>query len=229
MSAHNLIAIVTGASSGLGEAIVSELLKRDYLVYGFSRSGLDLDHPAYTDVQGDIRDEEAVSEFYSLISEQTSGIDLLVNNAGICEMTALDELELNDFANILQTNTLGPFLMLKYLKQYLIQDQTHVVNVISTAAKYSYPNVASYCASKAAMKAMIESVQKEWKALGVRFSNLYPGAIDTALWDKLNVHFSREKMLSVEDFLHVFNMVVDSDQQVQFPDITFMHTYGQLE
>jgi len=223
------IAVVTGASSGLGMAMVEYLLEREYKVYGFSRSGLDLDHPLYTDVQGDIRDESSVEEFFQLIEDEVGAVHLLVNNAGICEMDDLGETSVKMFMNTLETNTLGPFLMLKHLESLLVEGESHIVNILSTAAEHAYPNVSAYCASKYGMRGMLEVCQKEWKKYNVRFSNILPGAIDTPLWDKMKVQFARQKMLNVEDFMHVFQMVVESPKHIQFPEIVLLHKEGFLE
>ena len=85
-----------------------------------------------------------------------------------------------------------------------------------------------YCSSKFALNGLIGSIREEWKKLGVRFSTLQPGAIDTPLWDDVE-DFNREDMMSMEDFMHVFTMVVNSPSIMQFPEISFLHRSGVLE
>jgi short-subunit dehydrogenase len=76
---------------------------------------------------------------------------------------------------------------------------------------------------------MIESVREEWEHLGVRFSTLMPGAIITPIWDEENEDLPREQMMSIEDFMHVFQMVVTSPSHIQFPEMTFLHKRGMLK
>ena len=106
------IAVISGVSSGLGQAMVESLLEREYKVYGFSRSGLDVDHSLYTDVIGDIRNESSVEELFELIESEAGAVHLLINNAGVCEMDSLGETSTKMFMNTLETNTLGTFLMI---------------------------------------------------------------------------------------------------------------------
>ena len=134
-----------------------------------------------------------------------------------------------EFSNHLETNTTGVFNILKSCKDFLIEDQSHIINIISVAAKHYFENVSAYGASKAATMALVNSVEKEWKKYGVKFSNLYPGAIDTPLWDKSGFDAPREKMLKIDEFIHVFHMIVSAPDNLMFSDLTFMHKEGILE
>lgn len=222
-------AIVTGSSSGLGLEITKSLLEMGYTVFGGSRSGTELEHDAFYDVELDVTSEESVAEFFETIREYADGIDLVVNNAGVCEMAPVSEMSPETFTEHYATNTLGPFLLFKYLEPMLMKGETHVVSILSTAAQYGYPNVAAYNASKFGQLGLLESLKKEWKQHGLRFTNLFPGAIDTPLWDKMGSKFSREKMLSTADFISVFNFVVEAPASIQFPELTFLHKEGYLE
>ena len=75
----------------------------------------------------------------------------------------------------------------------------------------------------------MQALEKEWKSHKVRFTPLYPGAIDTPLWDGLGKEFSRERMLTIEDYLHVFDFVVNAPPHLRLADITFLHREGFLE
>ncbi|MGE3608992.1 MAG: SDR family oxidoreductase [Bacteriovoracaceae bacterium] len=222
-------AIVTGSSSGLGLEITKSLLLSGYTVFGGSRSGTEIENEHFYDVELDVTSEDSVEEFYETVREFTDKIHLFVNNAGVCEMNSLSETSVESFEEHLATNTLGPFLMFKHLESFLIKDQTHIISILSTAAHYGYPNVSAYTASKFGQLGMIESLKKEWKDYKVRFTNLFPGAIDTPLWDKMGTKFSREKMLKTSDFISVFNFLVHSPASIQFPEITFLHKEGYLE
>jgi 3-oxoacyl-[acyl-carrier protein] reductase len=222
-------AIVTGSSSGLGLEITQSLLDSGFTVFGGSRSGTDLEDDNFYDVELDISSEESVIEFYETVREFTDRVHLVVNNAGICEMGPLADVSLEAFESHLATNTIGPFLLMKHLESFLIPNETHIISILSTAAHYGYPNVAAYTASKFGQLGLLESLKKEWKDHKVRFTNLFPGAIDTPLWDKMGSKFSREKMLKTPDFMAVFNFVVHAPATIQFPEITFLHREGYLE
>jgi NAD(P)-dependent dehydrogenase (short-subunit alcohol dehydrogenase family) len=222
-------AIVTGSSSGLGLEISKSLLNAGFTVFGGSRSGTNLDHDKFYDVELDITSEESVVEFYETVREFTDKIDLLVNNAGICEMSSLAETSTEAFEYHLATNTVGPFLLFKYFESFIIPNETHIISILSTAAHYGYPNISGYNASKFGQLGLLQSLKKEWKDYKLRFTNLFPGAIDTPLWDKMGTRFSRDKMLKTSDFMSVFNFIVHAPSSIQFPELTFLHKEGYLE
>lgn len=222
-------AVVTGSSSGLGLEITKFLLEEGFTVFGGSRSGTEVEHPNFYDVELDVADAESVEEFYETIREFSHEIHLLVNNAGICEMASVSEMDEEAFDRHFAVNTRGAFLIFKHLESFLIPNETHVISILSTAAHYGYPNVSAYNASKFGQLGFLESLKKEWKDHKVRFTNLYPGAIDTPLWDKMGTNFSRKKMLNMEDFMSVFRFVAMASPNIQFPEITFLHKEGYLE
>ncbi len=222
-------AIITGSSSGLGLEITKFLIESGYTVFGGSRSGTEYEHENFYDVELDITSEESVAEFFETVREFTPTINLAINNAGICEMAPLSETTLEQFESHLATNTVGPFLLFKHLESFLIQNETHIISILSTAAQYGYPNVSAYNASKFGQLGMISSLKKEWKDYKIRFTNLFPGAIDTPLWDKVGTKFSRDKMLKINEFMSVFGFVVNAPSTIQFPELTFLHREGFLE
>jgi len=222
-------AIVTGSSSGLGLEITKSLLFSGYTVFGGSRSGTNIEHEKFYDVELDISSEESVEEFYETVREFTDVIHLVINNAGLCEFGLVSEMNLSVFESHLATNTVGPFLLFQGLESMLVKGETHIVSILGTSAHYGYPNVAAYNASKFGQLGLIESLKKEWKDYKIRFTNLFPGAIDTPLWDKMGTKFSRDKMLKSSDFMSVFNFVVHAPSTIQFPEITFLHREGFLE
>lgn len=222
----NKFALVTGSSSGLGLAISNYLLDDGFIVIGASRSGTDIVHGRFIDVLCDLRKEKDVENLFEIVSSNTDGLSLVVSNAGVCSIDPIEETSSKDFSSQIETNILGTFHLFKHLSSHLIDDESHIVSISSIAAFHGYPNTSGYCASKFGLRGLIESCRNEWKEMGVRFSTLSPGAIDTPLWDKLEVNWERDKMLSVDDFLHVFEMVVSSPRTIQFPELIFLHKDG---
>lgn len=222
-------ALVTGSSSGLGLEITKFLIESGYTVFGGSRSGTELEHENFYDVELDMTSEDSVNEFFDTIREYSPTLNLIVNNAGICEMSPLSDTSLEQFEAHLATNTVGPFLLFKNVESFLIKNETHIISILSTAAQYGYPNVSAYSASKFGQLGLLESLKKEWVEHKIRFTNLFPGAIDTPLWDKMGSKFSRDKMLKTSDFMSVFGFVVNAPSAIQFPELTFLHRNGFLE
>ena len=226
---ENQYALITGTSSGLGLEMAQFLLEEGYTVICVSRRESPIDHPDFINICCDIRDEASVEEMYEHVSNHTEALDLIVLNAGIFEMAPLVETSTKEFNDHLQTNVLGAFHILKHASDFLIEDTTHVVTVSSIASKKGLANISAYSASKFALNGMIESLREEWEHLGIRFSTLMPGAILTPIWEESDADLPRDQMLSMEDFLHVFQMVVKSPSHMQFPDLTFLHKRGVIK
>lgn len=222
-------ALITGTSSGLGHQMARFLLDEGYTVIGVSRRETIIDHPQFIDILCDIRDEGSVEEMYELVSNHTETLDLIILNAGIFEMAPLVETSTKEFNDHMQTNVIGAFHILKHSADFLIEDQTHVVSVSSIAAKKGLANISAYSASKFALNGMIESLREEWSHLGIRFSTLMPGAILTPIWEDAEGDLPRDQMMTIEDFMHVFQMVITSPPHIQFPEITFLHKRGMLK
>ncbi|MDC1175689.1 SDR family NAD(P)-dependent oxidoreductase [Bacteriovoracaceae bacterium] len=222
-------ALVTGSSSGLGFEIAQYLLEENFTVFGGSRRGTDISHPNFIDLELDVTSEDSVVDFFDEVGKDTVALNLIVNNAGIFEMGSVVETESSVFNDHLKTNVLGVFHILKHSFDFLIEDKTHIINISSIASKKGFPNVAAYCASKFALNGLIESTREEWKSMGIRFSNLMPGAIDTPLWETISDDFERSKMLDPDDFIHVFDMIIKAPVEMQFPEVTFLHKSGALK
>ncbi len=226
---ESLFALITGTSSGLGYEMAQYLLEEGYNVIGVSRSGTALDHPNFIDILCDIREEGAVEEMYELIAGHTDSLHLIILNAGIFEMSPLVETSTKEFNDHLSTNVVGAFHILKHAIDFLVEDLTHIVTISSIASKKGLANISAYSASKFALNGMIESLREEWEHLGVRFSTLMPGAILTPIWDETEEDLPRDQMMTINDFMHVFQMVVNSPSHMQFPEITFLHKRGLLK
>lgn len=222
----NQFALITGTSSGLGLEMAQFLLEAGYHVVGVSRRATPIDHPHFIDILADIKDETSVEEMYELIAGHTDRLHLIILNAAIFSMSPLIETSHKEFTDHLMTNVSGAFHVLKHSSDFLIEDESHIITISSIASKMGLPNISAYSASKFALNGMIESVKQEWAHLGVRFTTLMPGAILTPIWDDSGDDIPREEMMSVDDFMNVFQMVVNSSNNVQFPEIVFLHKKG---
>ena len=229
MTDESQFALITGTSSGLGFEMAQFLLDEGHTVIGVSRRGTAIDHPNFIDILCDIRDEAAVEEMYELIAGHTDSLQTIILNAAICEMSPLVETSTKEFSDHLITNVVGAFHILKHASDFLVEDSTHIITISSIASKKGLANMSAYSSSKFALNGMIESLREEWAHLGIRFSTLMPGAILTPAWDESDEDLPRDQMLTMNDFMHVFQMLINSPANMQFPEITFLHKRGILK
>jgi NAD(P)-dependent dehydrogenase (short-subunit alcohol dehydrogenase family) len=216
-------AIVTGASSGIGRAAVESLLERGFVVFGGSRSGTDIDDENFYDIDMDVTKEASVSSFFNEVRTQTDSIDLVVNAAGLGAISSLRDLPGEKLLSDLMVKPYGLFNLFKCLESFLIQDETHVINLLSLTALEGYENTLSLSASEHAAKGLLQAIEKEWDRYGTRFSNLFFGAVDTPFWNEAPLEVDRSSMMNLDEFMFMFESIVDAPATIQFPQVVFKH------
>src|SRR5438094_298394 len=179
-------AIVTGASRGIGAALVEALVNAGYNVVATSRSVNQFlaASPNLVLVDGDIGDKDTAAKVVTATMETFGSIDLLVTNAGIFSIKPFTEFITDDFNALVSTNLLG-FLYITQLavKQMLKQKSGAVVSI--TAALADQPiagvNAAVPMITKGGLNAVIKSLAIEYAKEGIRFNAVAPGIVDTPM------------------------------------------------
>ena len=213
-------AIVVGSSSGLGFSITEYLLDEGYNVFGVSRRGTSIEHGKFFDIPTDIRDELSVESLVEEVSMVTQEIDICVLSAGVCQIDPIIETSSKEFINHLMTNAIGPFHILKHLQPFLIPHTSHIISISSEAGQRGFAGWGAFSSSKFALEGLLQSCEIEWKDLGVRFTTLRPGGVDTKMWDKLDMDIDREKLMTMEEFIDVFSLVV-KNEKTWFKNLNF--------
>ncbi|MFJ4653039.1 SDR family NAD(P)-dependent oxidoreductase [Nocardia sp. NPDC088792] len=174
-------AVVTGASSGIGEATARELAKQGYHVYVGARRVDRLEQLAAeiggTALQLDVTDEESVRAF----TEAVERCDVLVNNAGGAKgLAPVSEADLDDWRWMWETNVLGTLRVTKALLPKLIDSGDGlIVTVTSVAAFVHYDNGAGYTSAKHAQAILHRTLRGELLGKPVRLTEIAPGAVET--------------------------------------------------
>ncbi|HYZ87449.1 MAG TPA: SDR family oxidoreductase [Bryobacteraceae bacterium] len=197
-STHNPFAglriVITGGTSGLGLALVRELLNRSANVAFVARGREGVErvlqqHPAAHGVVGDVSRKEDIHPITIQLVGALGGVDVLINNAGDLGPTPLALLadtECEDFERALQTNVLGPFRLTKSLLGSLSKSAREgrgavVVNISTDAALNAYAGWGAYGASKAALRHMTQIWREEADASRISFLSIDPGEMDTPM------------------------------------------------
>jgi glucose 1-dehydrogenase len=186
-------AIVTGASSGIGRATAERLAREGAGVCVNYYSPGERDEAERVAeavgkaggtslaVQADVGDEEQVVRMVAEAAEALGGLDLLVNNAGIEKQIPLLEMGIEDWNAVIRTNLTGSFLCLRECAKRMAGQGGVVVNVSSVHEFIPWPGFAHYCASKGALKLLMETAARELAPEKIRLVNVAPGAIATPL------------------------------------------------
>ena len=180
MNTQGSIALVTGASSGIGEATALRLAAAGYKVYGSNRRGTPSAHPSFEMLALDVTDDASVDAAVAEVIRREGRIDLLVNNAGLAQGTrpAQDAL-LSDWKTMIDTNVTALVTLTHALLPVLIARRGAIINVSSTAATYPYPGGNAYGGSKAFVSQFSLGLRADLHGTGVRVTTLEPGMAET--------------------------------------------------
>jgi NADP-dependent 3-hydroxy acid dehydrogenase YdfG len=188
------IAVVTGASRGIGRAVAEALEGAGALVVRLNRQVTDekpLDSLRRTggsdrrvEIQCDVTLESDVKRASTFVLDTIGSPDILVNNAGSFLLKPLADTTLEEFTKQIESNLLGAFLVLRAFAPAMAQTQGHVITIGSVADHGTFPNNAAYAASKHGLRGLHDTVKAEFPAL--RTTLISPGATDTTLWDPVD-------------------------------------------
>lgn len=177
------IALVTGASTGIGRAIAARLAGDGYVVYGTSRNPAKATPlPGVTFVPLDVTSEASIEQCVATLLAEVGRIDLLVNNAGIAVIGAIEEVPLAEARQQFETNYFGVVRVIQaVLPAMRRQRGGHIINVGSVAGLVPIPFAGQYSASKYALEGLSEVLRGEVALFGIRVALVEPGFYKTEL------------------------------------------------
>jgi len=184
------IALVTGATSGIGEACARKFLQNGYrvIVNGRNHSKVNLLMQSLGQLQSqaialiaDVSNQQALSQAYELLPAEWREIDVLVNNAGLAlGLEAEYAGDLQDWDTMIDTNIKGLLYVTRLVVPGMVQrGYGHVVNIGSVAGDAAYAGGNVYCATKAAVKALSDGLRIDVAHTAVKVTNIKPGLVET--------------------------------------------------
>jgi NAD(P)-dependent dehydrogenase (short-subunit alcohol dehydrogenase family) len=221
MDLTDAVAVVTGASSGLGTHFARALVERGATVYGLARSADTLEAvredlgDAFHPLPCDVRDEDQVEAAFATISEEAGRLDVLLNNAGLGQFGPVDDLPLEDWDVQMDTNVRGVFLCTREAVPMMREQNEasgfggHIVNIASIAGLLGNPNLTAYNASKFGVRGFSEALMKEVREDGIKVTCLYPGSVETNFFDVAGVEMT-DNPLRPEDVAATVLHVLES-------------------
>jgi NAD(P)-dependent dehydrogenase (short-subunit alcohol dehydrogenase family) len=184
MNTQRKVAIVTGASQGIGDGLVKAFRDRDYRVVANSRSIKPSSDPDVIAIAGDIADRAVAERIVQEAMARFGRIDTLVNNAGIFVAKPFTTYTVEDYAKILAVNLNGFFHVTQFATAEMEkQSSGHIVTITTTLAEYAVEGVPSVLASltKGGLNAATKSLAIEYAKRGIRVNAVAPGSIKTPM------------------------------------------------
>lgn len=233
---------ITGASSGIGKAtaysfgengdnLILCARRKEKLVeiksdieakYGVKVYTLQLDISTHKNVKGAVKE----------VLEQSGGIDILINNAGLAlGLGKFQEYDMNDIEKMIDTNIKGLIYVTREAIPNMVENNTgHIINIGSTAGIYSYGGAAVYCASKAAVRYLSDGIRIDTIDTDIKVTTVQPGIVETD-FSKVRFHGDKEKAASIykgiealkpKDIADIILFIANQPKHVQISDISIM-------
>ena len=184
MNSPRKVAIITGASQGIGASLVKAYRDRDYRVVANSRSIKPSSDPDVLAIAGDIADRAVAERMVTEAMSRFGRVDTLVNNAGIFIAKPFTAYSADDYASMLSVNLNGFFHITQLaIAQMEKQGSGHVVNITTTLAEHAVDGVPSVLASmtKGGLNSATKSLAIEYAKRGIRVNAVAPGIIKTPM------------------------------------------------
>lgn len=188
------IAIITGASSGFGLLTTLELAKKDYLVIATMRNlekqgtllsqvtKLNLQHNIKVQ-QLDVTDQNSIHNF-QLFLKEINRIDLLINNAGYANGGFVEEIPVDEYRKLFETNLFGAISITQLVLLYMRKQRSgKIINISSISGQVGFPGLSPYVSSKYALEGWSESLRLEVKTFGIDVALIEPGSYNTNIWE----------------------------------------------
>ena len=221
------VALVTGASRGIGKAIAISLggLGAEVIVnYSASDASAEEVAKSIMDKGGssyklkfDVSDEESVNTAINQIIRDSGKIDILINNAGITRDGLLMRMKASQWDEVLNTNLKGVFLCTKNVSKFMIKQRSgKIINITSIVGLIGNPGQANYAASKAGVIGFTKTCAKEFSSRGIKVNAIAPGFIETEMTENLNTDdllkmIPLGKLGSADQIASLVNFLVSSD------------------
>lgn len=238
------IALITGATSGIGEACARKFAEGGYdLILTARRADkleaikqeLEANGTAVKTLVFDVRDAEASAKAVASLDDQWNRIDVLINNAGLALGLEKEyEGDLEDWNTMIDTNIKGLLTMTRLIVPGMIQrNEGHVINVGSVAGDAAYAGGNVYCATKAAVKAITDGLRIDVAESAVRVTNLKPGLVETN-FSNIRFHGDNERAdnvykgitpLTGADIADVAFYAASAPKHVQIAEVLILATH----
>ncbi|WP_415400096.1 SDR family oxidoreductase [Synechococcus sp. W4D4] len=233
------VALITGASRGIGAAAARAFAQAGYQLLLLARSEQDLEQLAQElrsdscrveTISVDLSNPQAIAPALENLLARGLVPTVLINNAGAAYTGSLAEMPLEQWQWLLQLNLTSVVQTCQAVLPSLRQTSGLIINVSSHAARNAFPEWGAYCTTKAALASFSRCLAEEERQHGIRVSTLTLGAVNTPLWDSETVHssFDRRAMLTPERVAETLLSLAQQPSSNVVEDITLMPAAGVL-
>lgn len=208
MATDKKVALITGASGGIGEAISIRFINEGYKVYlncssQKSKESLETLCSKYKGsdakaIVADVKDSKQVKDMVGLIAKEDGRLDCLVNNAGITNDTLAIRMSDEVFDSVIDVNLKGTFYLSREAVNIMMKAKSgSIINMSSVVGLHGNAGQCNYSASKAGIIGLTKSFAREYASRGIVVNAIAPGAVDTPMLSKLSPEVRKSMMDSI--------------------------------
>lgn len=228
MNLDSKVAIVTGASSGIGAEFCKMLIENGTEVYGLARRADKLNklqktlgdnfHPVKMDITNPDDLEEWVDDTFDLNHLP----DILINNAGVMYSANVDDLSMDEWHTMINVNLNGIFYLTRLIVPLMKNNENtcHIINISSIAGLLGNPTISGYNASKFGVRGFSEALFKELRYDSIKVTCVFPGSINTDLFDKIDGIENHPNMMKTTDISSTVKFLLETDDNFLINEIT---------
>lgn len=227
MNPKGKIAIVTGASSGLGLSLAQALVAKGATVYGLSRNTDKLNEiekklgDNFIGVTVDVSDRRKIEDWIKNIFSESHLPDILINNAGAGYFAPIDALDIERWNEMVNTNLNGTFYITSSLVPLMKTnpETCHIINIGSILGKTTRAESAAYSATKYAMQGFSEALFKELRSYKIKVTCVNPGSIDTHFFEDSGI-LPHANMMQPKDIADLVLHLIETPDNLLVDEIT---------
>ncbi|MEO7311419.1 MAG: SDR family oxidoreductase [Chitinophagaceae bacterium] len=199
--------LIVGATGGIGSKTVKLLASAGANVFIAGRNAAKLEAvgsesniPADRQFVMDVSVGADVQRTADRVHAQIAALDILIIASGIGIIKNIELLAAEEFMQSIQTNLLGPFLLVKsFLPNMKAAKTGLIINIPGVLGKVPMAGAAAYSASKYGLTGMMQSIREEIKRTEIRITNLFLGGVDSSFWDTIDLRVQRDKMIAADE------------------------------
>jgi len=230
------IAVVTGASRGLGAAFSVALVAKGAIVYGLARN-LDKLNTLQKDlgktfipVKMNITDQKAIATWVKKTFSDAHIPDILINNAGVGYFSKIDELPLQRWHDMINTNLNGAFYLSSNIVPLMKRNNgsCHIINIGSILGKTTRPDSAAYSATKYGIQGFSEALSKELRSYNIKVTSVNPGSIETNFFEQSGIE-PHSNMLQPKEIAAFIIHVLETPCNMLIDEITLRPLHPKIK
>lgn len=200
MHLEGKVAVISGVSKGIGFELCKQLVQKGCTVFGLGRNPMPIQIQNCYFIPTDIRQQQDVQRAFQHIFSKTQHIDILVNNAGLGYFGLMEEMPIEQWHDMFNTNVNGIFYCCREVIPSMKKNQYgHIINISSIAGLEGMPQVAGYCGTKWAVRGISESLFRELRDDRIKVTCVYPGSTKTDFFRNSPSIKAHDYMLMPED------------------------------